>query len=158
MDGYSYFIIENFIRIKLNSIFEPTIFKPDVPKQKIFVKIPFMSAHSNKLIKFDLSKLVSKFYPQIDFNIIFTNDFSIGSFFQFKDKVSPYSMRYTGASTIFWRKRSYSEVSRWLWVIHVSKFQWQKIGSELGFICNWSFHFLSLLSCFLNGVCGQDQL
>ena len=89
MNGYSYFSIENFIRNKLNSIFEPTIVKPDVPKQKIFVKIPFMSAHSNKLIKFDLIKLVSKFYPQIDFNIIFTNDFSIGSFFLFKDKVSP---------------------------------------------------------------------
>ena len=86
MNGYSYFVIENFIRIKLNSIFEPTILKPNVPKQKIFVKIPFMTAHANKLFKFYLGKLVSKFYPQIDFNIIFTNDFSIGSFFYFKDK------------------------------------------------------------------------
>ena len=73
-----------FIRIKLNSIFEPSILKLNVPKQKIFVKIPFMPAHANKLIKFDLSKLVSKFYPQIDFNIIFTNEFSIASFYLFK--------------------------------------------------------------------------
>ena len=81
MIGYSYFTIENSIRIKQNSIFKPTILKPNVPKQKIFVKIPFMTAHANKLIKFDPGKLVSKFYSQMDFNIVFTNEFSIDSFF-----------------------------------------------------------------------------
>ena len=63
MNGYSYFTVENIIRDKLNSIFEPTILKPYVPKQKIFIKIIFITADANKLIKFDVSKLVSKFYP-----------------------------------------------------------------------------------------------
>ena len=119
MNGYSYFTVEHFICIKQNSIFEFTILKPNVPKQKIFVTIPFMTAHANKLFKFYLGKLVSKFYPQIDFNIIFTNDFSIGSFFYFKDKISLcvksnivykysyglYSATYIGESTRHYQTR-----------------------------------------------------
>ena len=47
-----------------------------------------MTAYVNKLINFDVCKLVSKFYPQIDFNILSTNEISIGRFFNFKDKIS----------------------------------------------------------------------
>ena len=50
-------------------------------KQTIFVKIIFITVHAIKLIKFDMAKLVFKFYHQMDFNIIFTNEFYIGSFF-----------------------------------------------------------------------------
>ena len=89
VNGFSYFTVENFIHIKPNPIFEATILKPNIPKQKIFVKILLMTAHANKLINFDLGKLVSKFYPQIDFTIIFTDEFSIGGFFYFKDNISP---------------------------------------------------------------------
>ena len=37
----------------------------------------------------DISKLISKFYHQIDFRLIFANNFSISSFFNFKDRISP---------------------------------------------------------------------
>ena len=57
-------------------------------KQTIFVKIIFITVHcavhAIKLIKFDMAKLVFKFYHQMDFNIIFTNEFYIGSFFSFQ--------------------------------------------------------------------------
>ena len=61
MNGYSYCTVENIILDKLNSIFEPTVLKPNVP---IFMTV--QCAHANKLVHFDVGKLVSKFYPQID--------------------------------------------------------------------------------------------
>ena len=48
-----------------------------------------MTAHANELIKFYVGKLVFKIYPQIDFNINFTNEFSIGSFFLFQKEDIP---------------------------------------------------------------------
>ena len=87
MIGCSYFTVEKIIRDKLISIFEPTIL--EIKKQNILVKISFMTAHAKKLIKFDVHKLVSKFYPWIDFNMILTNEFSIGNLLHFKDKISP---------------------------------------------------------------------
>ena len=89
-NGYSLSTIESVICEKLNLYFEPKIVVSDVPKEKIFVKLPFMSEKANKLLSSDISKLFSKFYPQIDFRLIFTNNFSIGNFFSFKDKISPH--------------------------------------------------------------------
>ena len=89
-NGYSLSTIESVIREKLNLFFEPRVVVSDVPKEKMFVKLPFMSENANKLLSSDISKLFSKFYPQIDFRLIFTNNFSIGNFFNFKDKISPH--------------------------------------------------------------------
>ena len=47
------------------------------------------SFHANKLIKLNVGMLVSKFYPQLHFNIIFTDEFFIWNILHFKDKISP---------------------------------------------------------------------
>ena len=44
-----------------------------------------MSDQGNKLLASDISRL----YPQIDIRLIFANNFSIGNFFNFKDRISP---------------------------------------------------------------------
>ena len=46
-----------------------------------------MSDKSNASLKKDLHNLIAKFYPQVKFHIIFSNQFSIASFFKYKDRV-----------------------------------------------------------------------
>ena len=81
------FTVKIIICDNLNSIYEQTILKTNVPEQKIFLRIHFMTAHANKFNKFEVGKLVSQFYSQIDCSIIFTSEFSIDSFFHFKEKI-----------------------------------------------------------------------
>ena len=50
----------------------------------MLVKLPFMSEQVNKLLASDFPKLFSKFYPQIEFRLIFVNSFSMCKFFQFQ--------------------------------------------------------------------------
>ena len=51
----------------------------------MFLSIPFLSNSSNKNITNDIQILMRKFYPQINLNLIFKNNFSIESFFRYKD-------------------------------------------------------------------------
>ena len=67
MIGYLYFTVEKIIRDKLISIFDPTVL--ELKKQNILLKIYFMTAHAKKLNKFDVHKLVSKFYSRDLFKI-----------------------------------------------------------------------------------------
>ncbi len=52
----------------------------------MFFTLPYFGLKSEKL-KLELRSSLSKFYPFIDFNIILTNSFKIGSFFWYKDKL-----------------------------------------------------------------------
>ena len=70
-NGYSLPTIESVICEKLNLLFQPRIVVFDVTKEKMFVKLPFMSEKANKLLSSDISKLFSTFYPQIYFRLIF---------------------------------------------------------------------------------------
>ena len=69
---------------KLNNTPSPSL---DASKKKVFIKLPFLSHSSNKNITNEIQNLVRKFYPQIHLNLIFKNNFSIESLFQYKDKI-----------------------------------------------------------------------
>ncbi len=52
----------------------------------MFFTLPYFGLQSEKL-KPELRSSLSKLYPFVDFNIILTNSFKIGSFFRYKDKL-----------------------------------------------------------------------
>lgn len=58
----------------------------DVPKLIKYVKMPFYGHISYEFRKLTLNILRNSF-PAVDFRITFTNDFKIGTFFNFKDRV-----------------------------------------------------------------------
>ena len=62
-----------------------------VEKKKLYINLPYLNKLSNKSINNDIQKLINRFYPHINLNIIFQNNFSIASFFPFKDRI-PTSM------------------------------------------------------------------
>ena len=53
----------------------------------MYVKLPFLGHHSDKFAK-ELSPIFIKKFPSISFRIILVNNFKIGSFFSYKDKLS----------------------------------------------------------------------
>ena len=63
--------------------------KPD--KLIIFFKIPFQGKESF-IIRKRLNILLSRYYPQVKLNFVFTTNYKINNFFRFKDKV-PDAMR-----------------------------------------------------------------
>ena len=80
-------VVDKIIDATFTSIVEPKEVYAAAPKEKLFVKIPYLSKVSNKTMKSEILALVERFYPQIDLKIVFVNSFNIGSFFKFKDVV-----------------------------------------------------------------------
>ena len=80
-------LIEKTIHKQIETLNKPIIPSLDVSKKKVFIKVPFLSNSNNKNINREVQVLVRKFYPQINLNLIFTNNFSIKSFFPYKDKI-----------------------------------------------------------------------
>ena len=78
-------LFEISVKNRFESYFSPKPPITTVPKDSIFCKIPFIDPKRNFLLKREISDLISKFYPQIDLNVIFENSLSIGSFFRYKD-------------------------------------------------------------------------
>ena len=54
----------------------------------LYISISFRSKTIISDIKNEMRKLVSEYYRQLNLRFIFTNNFSIRSFFKFKDRVS----------------------------------------------------------------------
>ena len=88
-NNYPIEVIENSIRHKLNRIFSPAPAVSTVAKQEFYLKIPFMCPETNLSITKDIQDLIAKFYPQLCLKIIFVNNFSVSSFFNYKDRVPP---------------------------------------------------------------------
>ena len=80
-------LIEKVISDQVQRNNSPNSPSLDVQKKKIFTKLPYLSSISNKNIKNEIQNLIEKFYPHIQLNIIFQNNFSIKSFFPYKDSV-----------------------------------------------------------------------
>ena len=72
----------------LNRMFSKpnTIFS--VPKKLLYVSLPYFGPKS-ELLKVELFKYLSEVYPSINFKFALYNNFSIGSFFNFKDRTIP---------------------------------------------------------------------
>ena len=69
----------------------PTPVYQTVEKRKIFISLPFFGAQSEKL-KTEILNTLAKFYPQLDLKIILSNTFTIGSLFNYKDRL-PMTLR-----------------------------------------------------------------
>ena len=80
-------MIEKCIKTKLDSLFIPSIPSTDVPLKKMYATLSYVSAFSNHEFKVELTQLVHRFYPQLNLVLIFKNNFSVGSFFKFKDVI-----------------------------------------------------------------------
>ena len=57
-----------------------------VPKQKLFIKLPYYGYITEKITS-DLSKLLTRLFPQLNINFICTNSSSIQSFFRHKERL-----------------------------------------------------------------------
>ena len=79
-------MFDKYLRRFLNNIFEPHNKPITVPKQKIYISLPFIGPPSNKLVTF-LNRTLPRYFPQIDFRFSLKNNFKIASFFPFKDKI-----------------------------------------------------------------------
>ena len=77
-NGFPRFLIENRVRSFFNKIFEHKLPTCTVPKNKIFIKFPFHGSPSYKL-SHQFRAIISKYFPQINFNIVFENKFTIKS-------------------------------------------------------------------------------
>ena len=86
-NGYKRSVIDKQIKFFLNLIFnsEPTDV-PTVQKHQIFIKFPFYGNSSFKFRK-KLVNLIKINFPQLSPQVIFTNPYTIKSFFHFKDSV-----------------------------------------------------------------------
>ena len=74
-------VFKKVIAVKLDSEFNPTIILTTVPKKKLFM----LNHTMNKAMKLELIVFINKFYPQVNSNIIFTNNHSVQNFFKFMD-------------------------------------------------------------------------
>ena len=85
-NGFPQGLIHNAVNRFLNKLFQPTPAPITVPKESLYVPLPFLgplSFHTRN----QLSKLLSKAYPQLNIKYIFTNNFTIGSLFPYKDRI-----------------------------------------------------------------------
>ena len=61
--------------------------------QKNYTKVLFISEVNNTIMRLDKTKILSRLYPQINFQFIFNNQLSVEFFFfKFKDRI-PYPLQ-----------------------------------------------------------------
>ena len=85
-NGYPKSLIYREIRKFIHKIQYPPSPIHTVDKQKIYVSFPYFGAQSSKLRE-EVIQLIGKIYPQIDFQMILVNSFSLGSMFSYKEKL-----------------------------------------------------------------------
>ena len=61
----------------LKNLYQPKTAVNDVPKQKLYVSLPYIGESSSSGLRRELQRMLSKFYPSINFKFIFTNNFTI---------------------------------------------------------------------------------
>ena len=71
----------------LNRMYSPQASVPTVSKRKVFCSLPYYGYITDQ-IKSDIKSIVDKHLPQIDLQLIFVNNFHIGSFFKHKEKLA----------------------------------------------------------------------
>ena len=86
INGFPTKMVERSIYKFLNKIYDPPILVTTVSKFKLYVTLPYFGVQSGKL-KDELCTLIRKFYPHININVVLVNNFTIGSFFKYKDRI-----------------------------------------------------------------------
>ena len=75
-----------YVRIFLEKVFRPPCPTLDVPKLKYRMAFPYLGPASLSF-KEELSSLLSKFFPFLQIELVFSNPLKISSFFRFKDSL-----------------------------------------------------------------------
>ena len=78
-NAYPDFIFDGILRRFLNEIFSPKPVILTAPKEKKYIKLPYLGNISFNIRK-QLKNILRKSFPQIDFHFVFTNSLTIGSF------------------------------------------------------------------------------
>ena len=86
-NGFPIKLVEYYINKFLWSKYSVNSVNDCETSQTMYVKLPFLGHHSDKFAK-ELSPIFRKFFPSVSFRIILVNNFKIGSFFSYKDKLS----------------------------------------------------------------------
>ena len=77
-NGYPIFIFYKHLRNFLDRIYLPRQEKIGPKKNIVYFKLPYISDACTTLYKSELHKLFSRYYPQIDLRLTFTNSLTIG--------------------------------------------------------------------------------
>jgi hypothetical protein len=85
-NSYPLHVIETVISDFLNTKFNPAPKSSTVPKLKKYIKLQFFGSNSYK-IRNELKSILKQSFHHIDFQIVFTNPFTIGSYFKIKDRL-----------------------------------------------------------------------
>ena len=83
-------LFNTHLRTFLNKIYKPNMaLTTNVPKQKIYCKIPYCGYLTNK-IKIDLNNFIHNHFPQLNVKLVSVNKKSIGSIFKHKQRLPAY--------------------------------------------------------------------
>jgi len=87
-NGFPIKLIESHINRFLSNSIQPPPPVATVSRysSEFYFSLPYFGHQSEKL-KLELSNTLAKFYPTIKFHFILTNNFKLGSFFPYKDKL-----------------------------------------------------------------------
>ena len=85
-NGYPLPIIHRYINLFLSKLHNPPTKPTSVPKQTLYIPLPYLGPLSYHIRK-QLKKLLTESYPHLKLQYVFSNKFTIGSLFRFKDKI-----------------------------------------------------------------------
>ena len=84
-NGYPEGLFNSAVRKFLNTKYGNKLMNYDVPKEIIYIKLPYLGNYFCEDFSKFIRKKLSTSYPQIDFRFVFVNSFQIGSFFKIKE-------------------------------------------------------------------------
>jgi hypothetical protein len=85
-NGYASCFIERQISSFLDKIYNPQLIEFGPQMRKVFLVLPYFGPQSENL-RIELGKLLTEYFTGVSFNVILVNNFKIGSFFNYKDKL-----------------------------------------------------------------------
>ena len=85
-NGYPLHLFEKMLHSFLDKVYSNETIRPSVSKKVMYISLPYYGYSSFKVRK-ELSKLFNLVYPQVAFRFTFTNSYTIGSFFRYKDRI-----------------------------------------------------------------------
>jgi hypothetical protein len=83
---YPVHLVDDIIGKFLESRFGVTDKELNVPKLKKYIKLPFFGRESYK-VRNELRSILKRSFNHVDFRFVFSNSFTIGSFFNIKDRI-----------------------------------------------------------------------
>ena len=82
-NNYPAFLFDRTVRNFLDKIFAPNLKPSCVPREPLYIQLPFLGKQTNKLID-ELSNLISRFFPAVEPKFYFRSGNKMASFFKLK--------------------------------------------------------------------------